>query len=308
MQEMMRLSVLNVLLFTLGIGLNSFQSHAQDVKVRSGFIQDSLRLGDAVEYYLVAEYPRELNLLFPDSTFSFDPFEFKSKYYSPTHTQGSESYDSVVYSLLSFDVSEVQYLALPVYVVNERDCTRYAIQPDSIFLKSMLTEPVPDSIQAQDLPLKTNTVYERVMQLLNYPLLLIVLGVLLIAAVLVWIIFGKRIRKYFTIKRLKKNHILFENSFINILNQLKEHFEANQTEEAVSLWKKYLEQLERKPFTKLTTRETLALEKDESLGKSLRSVDQAIYGHSTSVENALLHLQQIAYERTSKKIEEVKNG
>ncbi|MDH4296632.1 MAG: hypothetical protein OEV74_10155, partial [Cyclobacteriaceae bacterium] len=80
------------------------------------------------------------------------------------------------------------------------------------------------------------------------------------------------------------------------------------TENALSQWKKYMEQLEARPYTKLTTRETLQLEKNESLGHNLHVIDGAIYGHNTTVIESLEHLKAFADQRFSQKLEEVKHG
>lgn len=282
--------------------------NAQDVKLKSGFLQDSIRLGDPIEYYLVARYPSDLTVLFPDSTYKFAPFEFVSKKYFPTQTRQFESYDSAVYQFQTFEVLDVQYLSLPAFVVNPSDCTRYVPQRDSVFLKSMIREPIPDSLAAQDLPLKSNTLYNRVSFLFNYPVLVIVVGALFFISIIVWIVFGKKIKKYFRLRKLEKNHARFHDSFSLLLSQLKSHYAPDRTEEAVSLWKKYLEELERKPYTKLTTRETIRLEKDENLGESLHQLDMAIYGNNRAVLSPLEHLQQVARERLTRKIEEVKYG
>lgn len=284
-----------------------FQTMAQ-VQVGAGFIQDSIRLGDPIDYYLTARYPSNLTILFPDSTFTFTPFEFYHKKYQPTQTLHGESYDSVVYQLFTFEVDDVQYLSLPIFVVNEKDCTRYVPQRDSIVLATMIKEPVPDSINAQDLPLLTNTAYQRVFFLLNYPILLIIAGIVLVVSIVTWIVFGKRIRKYFKLKRLQKNHAKFIHTFLEKLHQLQAQYTTEKTETALFLWKKYMEQLEGKPFTKLTTRETLSLEKDEHLGNTLKALDRAIYGSSTTVLEPLAHLQQVADVRFSKMIEDLKNG
>jgi hypothetical protein len=50
------------------------------------------------------------------------------------------------------------------------------------------------------------------------------------------------------------------------------------------------------------------LEKNESLGKNLKEIDRAIYGHDTRIVESLEHLMVFADERFSKKVEEVKNG
>lgn len=281
---------------------------AQDVKVKAGFLRDTIRLGDQVDYFLVARYPSQLTVLFPDSVHSFDPFEFYRKHYFPTQTIQGESCDSVVYRLYSFDVADIQYLTLPVFVVNARDCTMYVPLRDSVFLKSVLEGAVPDSVSAQDLPLKTNTLYQKVATLFNYPILLITLGSLLGISILVWIFFGKRIRKYFKLKTLNKNHSKFIETYTHYLTQLKTKFTPQQTEVTLSHWKKYLEQLEKVPYTKLTTRETIKLEKDDKLGESLHTLDRAIYGNHTTVMEPLVYLQRVADKRFSKKLEEVKHG
>ncbi len=284
-----------------------FNTTAQ-VQLSAGFIQDSIRLGDQLDYYLTARYPSNLNVIFPDSTFSFNPFEFHRKKYQPTVTQQGESYDSVVYQLFTFEIDDIQYLSLPVFVINEKDCTRYVPIRDSILLTTMVKEPIADSVSAQDLPLLTNTAYQRVSFLLNYPILLIALCILLVVSITGWILFGKRIRKHFRLKRLQKNHSKFISAFSENLHRLQSQFTTEQTEAAFSLWKKYLEQLEGKPYTKLTTRETIILEQDEQLGKSLKAVDRAIYGRSTEVLEPLAHLKNVAESRFKKTIEDLRNG
>jgi len=302
-----RLRIITKIYLLIIVSCAAINTTAQ-VQVRAGFVQDSIRLGDQLDYYLTARYPSNLNVIFPDSTFSFDPFEFHRKKYQPTITQQGESYDSVVYQLVTFEIDDIQYLSLPVFVINEKDCTRYVPLRDSILLTTMVKEPIPDSVSAQDLPLLTNTAYQRVSILLNYPVLLIAVGILLVVSIIVWIVFGKRIRKHFRLKRLQKNHSRFISTFSEKLHLLQNQFTTEQTEAAFSLWKKYLEQLEGKPYTKLTTRETITLEQDEQLGKSLKAVDRAIYGRSTDVIDPLAHLKNVAESRFTKTIEDLRNG
>src|SRR5688500_9661894 len=99
---------------------------AQDVTVRGGFFLDSLKIGDQTGFYLTAKYPSNLNIIFPDSTYNFSPFEYERKRYFPTQTTKGESYDSVVYFLSTFEVDSVQTLSLPVFQLNPQDCTKFA--------------------------------------------------------------------------------------------------------------------------------------------------------------------------------------
>lgn len=278
------------------------------VNVKGGFIQDTARIGEPVQYYLTARYPRYTQVLFPDSTFRFTPFEFQKKIYTPTLTREGQSYDSAVYTLMTFEIDEVQYLSLPVFQLQAADCTYHVPIRDSIVLSLLVTEPVPDSISAQDLPLKTNTTYQRVPFLFNYPILVIILVSLGVLVIVLWMAFGKRIRKYFKLKRLTSNHQKFLHSFTEQIRQLQQQFNAELTERALSLWKKYLENLEGKPYTKLTTRETLHSETDTRLRESLPLLDKAIYGHHTTVVEPLSHLQRIAEEKFEKKVAEINHG
>jgi len=281
---------------------------SQEIKVSAGFLKDSMQLGEPVGYYLTAAYPQALSVLFPDSTYSFVPFEFERKKISPTRTSEGVSRDSVVYFLSTFEIDKVQYLSLPVFVTSARDCTTYTPVADSIYLIELVTTLPPDTVRAENLPLKTNTLYERVFSQFNYSILIISIVVLIVTAVIVWIVFGKRILKYFRLKKLQKSHSKFIRAFTDLFQQLNHVFSREKAESAISLWKKYLEQLEQRPYTKLTTRETIEMEPNEKLAVNLKMIDRAIYGNQTSVHEPLEELKRFAEERFRKKLAEVKNG
>jgi len=294
-------------LFTLFLFFGLGKIYGQDVLVRSGFFLDSLKIGDQTGFYLAAEYPSNLNVLFPDSTFSFTPFEYEKRVYFPTKTTDGKSYDSVVYYLSTFEIDLVQSLRLPVFQLNPMDCTAHLSAADTILLTE-LVKNLPDTLNAQNLPLKENTAYQNVSYLFNYPILLIVVGTLVVLAAIVWIVYGKKIKKHFRLKKMRKAHHAFLESYDRQVENVKTAFSSITTETALSLWKKYMEQLEARPYTKLTTRETVKMEKNESLGKNLHSVDRAIYGHNMQVLESLENLKRFADQRFVQKLEEVKHG
>lgn len=280
---------------------------AQDVKVKSGFFADSLAIGDKTGYYLTARYPSHLNILFPDSTFNFSPFEYQRKVYFPTQTTNGTSYDSVVYFLSTFEIDKLQSLSLPVYQINPMDCTVFVSNRDTVRL-SEYVKNLPDTLSAQNLPLKVNTAYQNVSYLFNYPILLIVLGVLLFLVVLGWLIFGKQIRTYYRLKNMQKIHQKFMAAYSDQIEKIRQSFSSLNTETALLQWKRYMEQLESRPYTKLTSRETSRLENNDLLGKNLHTIDGAIYGHSTNVMEPLEQLKDFAQQRFIKRVEEVKHG
>ena len=295
----------------MGLCLSLFVSvvslHAQDVRVNGGFLTDSLGIGDEGGYYLTARYPSELNILFPDSTYNFAPFEYVRKVYFTTQTAGGQSYDSAIYYLSTFEIDKRQTLSLPVFQFNELDTTTHASPRDTIRLIELVRN-LPDTLAVQNLPLKTDTAYQLVPFLFNYPILMIVLGVLLVAALIAWLVFGKRIRRHYRIKRMEKAYQKFIAAFTRQVDDLKQSFSPVRTEHALVEWKRYMEHLESRPYTKLTSRETMRMENNETLGSNLHTIDGAIYGHNTSVVEPLEHLKSFAHERFAKKLQEVKHG
>ena len=287
--------------------LCSFRASAQDFRVNGAFLSDSLKIGEQTAFYLAIHYPQDQTILFPDSTFNFFPFEYQHKRYYPTETNHGVSVDSVVFYLTTFEVDRAQYLNLPVFVVQEQDCTVMRSMVDSVLISQMVAA-VPDSISIDKLPLKMNTAYQRVFFQFNFWMMAIILAVLALVGVVVWVFFGKNITKYFKAKRLVRNHTQFVAAYNSLLGQLQATFSPNTAESALSTWKKYLEQLESKPFTKLTTRETLRLLRDEQLAVGLRTVDRAIYGHDTQVIESLENLKHFANRRFSEKMDQVRHG
>ena len=296
-----------LLVFLSVLALLNHTINAQDIKVNGGFLSDSLKIGEQTAYYLSAHYKSEHNILFPDSTYTFSPFEYQQRKYFPTETKDGVSFDSAVYYLTTFEVTRVQFLELPVYVVQPQDCTVFKSSLDSIRIIQLVAK-VPDSLSVDKLPLKMNTAYQKVFFEFNIWVVLIGLLLLLIIGVIVWIFFGKKIVKYMKARRLKRNHHKFLERYDSILRQLNSTFSSITTESALSTWKKYMEQLETLPYTKLTTKETLSLVHDEALARNLSMLDRSIYGHDTSVIEPLENLKGYADKRFTKKLEELRHG
>jgi 5'-deoxynucleotidase YfbR-like HD superfamily hydrolase len=110
------------------------------------------------------------------------------------------------------------------------------------------------------------------------------------------------------IKRLHKQHEKFMKSFSEQVEALRQRFTPQQTEQALSNWKYYMESLDEKPYAKLTTKETAALLQNQVLANYLRTVDTAIYGRNSQVEESLLHLREHATKTFQQKIEKVAHG
>ena len=282
--------------------------HAQEIKVHAKFNGDSVKIGKPIEFYLSAHYPEKLKNLFPDSTFSFSPFELQKKIYFPTRTANGISKDSVIYMLATYEVDSVQTLSLPVFVANPMDCTQVFSNTDSVFFQN-LVKAIPDSLTTEKLPLKVNTNYLGVRWQLNYILFGIGGGIVVIALVLVWVFFGKRIRKYFKLKRMVKSYEAFRIKFENSVEKLDQDFSPQSVEASLVIWKNYLETLLSKPYTKYTSKEIRAIENSEELGHALSEIDRMIYGNTTgNVHAPFAGLKAYVRQEFEKKKEEVAHG
>ena len=295
-----------VIVSVLLLFITSF-SFSQEVKVRAHFASDSVKLGNPILFYLTASYPQNTNIVFPDSTFSFSPFEFQKKKFVPTVTKDSISYDSVIYTLNTFEIDSIQSLKLPVFVIQEKDCTAVFSETAQVFFNRSV-KSLPDSVQLQKLPLKTNTNYFAVSWLFNYPLASIIIGVLIVLLIVSWIIFGKIIIRYYKIKRLNKKHVLFMQQFDAEVKKSKTAFSRDSTELALVIWKKYLENLMDIPFTKYTTKEISQRESNTQLLKSLAAIDQMIYANQPGEQEHFSNLRNYSEDQFANKILKLKNG
>ena len=88
----------------------------QEIKIKGGFIEDSFQLGNTVHFWITAEYPKEIELLFADSNYNFSPFEYFDKSFIETRLINDNAFDSAVYGfhllkLISFKNYNYQFLS-----------------------------------------------------------------------------------------------------------------------------------------------------------------------------------------------------
>lgn len=283
----------------------SFSSFSQDIEVEGYFLDDSIKIGIGSPFVLTAKYSRGLEVIFPDSLYSYSPFELGEKWFATTKSTPEYSFDSAIYYLLSFEIDSTQFFSLPVYQLVGSDSITIQSQQDSIFLTHLVSE-IPDSVAAEAMPLVENTTYRYVSLALNYPYLITGGIILIILLVIVYVVFGKSIKKWFKLRRLNKKHEQFVADY-NLNKASTKNVEA--VEQLFYLWKKYLEQLEKRPYTKMTTKELLKIEPFDRVEDILKRIDRTIYGkfetlESQLYEDILTHTQN----RFEDKVNEIKHG
>ena len=263
------------------------------------FHKDSVKIGAELPYSLWIRYPRDNDVAFPDSLYDFSPFELEKRQYFTTKSDSLESLDSVVYYFTTFEIDSIQYLTLPVYLINEYDSTTLFTRTDSIILDQVVTA-IPDSVAVL-----VNTKFQKVPLAFNYPYFTIGVIILLLVALGIFIVFGKRIRQtikiYWLTKRQKKFLVLYNNLLAD---------KPIEVERTLSTWKKYLEKLLSQPYTKLTSKEITTLSLLPEIADPLKIIDGYIYGEKkeTDTKAAFDALLLFSIEKFNGRIKEVKNG
>lgn len=300
---MMRLKYLVVILLSLTLT----GSVAQDVRVAGRLARDSAAIGELVPFILVATYPSNQQVVFPDSTYAFAPFEFSKKEFFPTRTLSGMSYDSAIYYLTTFEIDSIQSIRLPVFLIRAKDSLAVYSTFDSLRLNYRVSMPL-DSVAVEKLPLKANTAYQQVKWLFNYPILLAVGLVLVVLAIIGWLIFGKQIRRFFALRRLRKTYANFLLRYSQAVEKLEPDATPRKAEDALVVWKKYMEELEEYPFTKSTSREILRKYSNDLLANALRSIDRTIYGGYGASRDPFLYLKSYSHELFERREAELRNG
>ncbi len=295
----MRLLNVCILFFFLLTGI--LHSYSQEIKPEGRFLQDSVKIGEQIVYTLSFRHTNQ-EVIFPDSNYNYYPFTFVNKAYFTTRSIGNYAIDSAVYYLTTFEIDPEQPLGLPVFVLTNGDSTAIFANRDTVYFQEMV-KAIPDSIA-----LKDSSFYRDVPTAINYPYFLIAGGLLLLVAAIIIIFFGKQIKRRWKRYKLKKEH----KQFVEKVNGILVHMNGNPGDQAglvLTEWKKYLEMLEKKPFTKLTTKEIAKMNPDERLENALKSLDRSLYGkiNDDHIKDWLYYLLDYSYERYKIKMEEVKH-
>ena len=293
-------NALIILVFLAALSL-PMDLRGQQIQVEGYFLDSAARIGDEVRYALSARYPRGLNLLFPDSTYSYGGFEYLRREYFPTRSSAIQSYDSVIYYLTTFELDSLQILALPVFQIRAKDSTAVYTEPSELRLLHIISE-IPQKPE-----LRSDTGLWALRLKFNYPYLLAGLAVVLMAAVLVYVLFGRRIIRWLMVYRLRKAHELFTRRFYGTMQAIDANEQSVSASEALSIWKKYLERLESRPITKLTSTEIHNVFSNDSVREQLKAIDRVLYGNYSDERlfQRCDELLQFATHRFRMKVESV---
>jgi hypothetical protein len=291
-------------LLYLGVILIPFSGIAQPKKPKGEFLVRSIKIGQPVKYSLSFYHDPTMELFFPDSSYSFAPFEFISKEYFPTNTKDRLSLDSAIYTLRTFEVKNSLELALPVFIINQGDTTHQFSSHDKILIKQYVQEPL------DSLVLKSDALYEPVSLEFNYPYYAFIVFLIIISLVLIYFVFGKSVLRNYRLYVMYNNHILFLKTFDKLYKEMEVSPNPDAMEKVLGEWKNYLTKLEQKPINTFTTTEIISLFNKEDLKENLQLVDRSIYSGTITGNpcEALDVLKKFSNKRYKKRRKELKNA
>jgi len=280
--------------------LSSLQLSAQKVQVSGYFSQDSAQLGERVAFVLKASYPQSAQLIFPDSTYDFAPFVFLEKKTFVSMTTDGVTQDSALYFLSNFSLEPSSYLSLPVFELARYDSITYFTNEAELKLKLNL-DSIPEQLQ-----FKENNVYQPLEKPFNWLVFGAVVAGILLGLGILFFVFADRIKRLFRKNREKIRWIQFERKWKKLSELLQQNPNQTLADEAIGLWKGYLEHLRSQPIQEWTSSEIAAALDDKEVFIALRSIDIIIYaggeGDTSAATSYLLEVARVNYKATLNQI------
>ncbi|MHA8098037.1 hypothetical protein VR479_01925 [Aquirufa aurantiipilula] len=268
------------------------------IQIKGQFLEDSVKIGQQIHYGLSVRHGKNQEIFFPSVNQNFGAFQAVERTYFPTKTDATGSIDSAVYTFQLFRIENQHSLAIPVYLMQEADCTKIFPAKDHIFLKRLV--PHPEKINVDSLyqhvpiaPLQPKTDLKNVV--------IWGLGLLILTGLIYWFL-GTSLKKWFKLYVLWRKNADFRRTFQRFTRNIENNQIGLQNlERAFSLWKKYIESLTSKPFTTFTTKEMVDTLANKKLAKALHELDSAIYGgnfsgKTTESVNMLVEIANSIYQ------------
>ena len=291
-----------IFLFFLSIGSVGAQVPTT-YNVEASFEEDSFRIGQYLHYRLSITYPKDHVAIIPDSAFNYFPFEYITKVYYPTRTDSLYAYDSIIYTLASYETIKTQRLSLPVSFFIHKDTLKLVSTSDSVLINRLITAESEKDVQVDAALLST-------IEKFNYPYLIAwTISVLLLLFIL-YKIFGKTVIKRYKLIVLSTTHNKFIKEYEVLAAQFQNSADLRIIEQTLAIWKNYLTRLENKPINTFTTKELILLYDQEELESTLQSLDRNVYGGvvTQDTNDALQTIKRFTNRRFQLRRREIANG
>ena len=242
---------------------------SQEINYQIYFLEKDIKIGDSIKLVSIINYPKEIELIQPDSSFKFFPFSFIKKENFESQLNERIISDSSLYILRSFEIDSIQSIRLNSFILNGKDCLEISSNFDSVYFKSLVNNT--------DQKVKKNISFNEILSIINTYKLSIYIIIFISLIIAVYLLFRKKIIAYFRKRKVLKSHALFNKEFEKIKKQFKTNNDKNNLEKIILIWKRYIEKLTSIPYSSMTTKEIIDFFDNENLIKSLKYIDEMIY-------------------------------
>ena len=274
---------------------------SQEINYQIYFLEKDIKIGDSIKLVSIINYPKEIELIQPDSSFQFFPFSFVKKENFESQLNERIISDSSLYILRSFEIDSIQSIRLNSFILNGKDCLEISSNYDTVYFKSLVNNT--------DQKVKKNMSFYEILSIINTNKLLSYSIVFICLILAVYLLFRKKIIAYFRKRKVLKSYALFNKEFEKIKKQFKTNADKNNLEKIILIWKRYIEKLTSIPYSSMTTKEIIDFFDNENLIKSLKYIDEMIYSDKLIEMDkfSFKYLLDYADSKTKELIKKIKN-
>ena len=292
------------LILSLLILQSSYSLNAQKIEYKGYFIKENKTIGDTIYFISTINYPKNIEIIQPDSSNNYKTFEYIDKLIFPSLKIEDRILDSTIYLLRTFNTDTIQSLKLSSYIINNNDSLKITSTEDNLSIGNQIQKI------DQNLKVKYNTILSKINKLINYKYVTYIIAVILLIIGLTYILFGKKIIIFFKIHRLKKAFKSFENKFEKQQIIYKKEKSKNEIEKLLIIWKVFMEFISNKTYLSSTTKEIKKFNNNKKIITSLKEFDKNIYSPNKNILESkdINNLLYEAKHNFNVKLKKIKNG
>ena len=254
---------------------------SQEINYKIYFLDKEIKIGDSIKLVSVIQYPKEIELIQPDSSYQFFPFTFIKKKNFQSKLNQELIFDSTLFFLRSFEIDSIQSIKLNSFILKENDSLEISSNFDTVYFRSL--------VENVDQNIKMNLSYNSILSILNTYRLTLYSITFILSIFIFYLIFRKKIIQFIRKRKVLKNHNLFKVEFEKLNKQFKLDSNKKNLEKILLKWKRYMENLSLIPYSSMTSKEIIEFTDDKNLIESLRYLDKIIYS------NKLIELEKIPF-------------
>ena len=289
-----------ILIFLFLFKVSNIQS--QKIEYKSYFIEDSTKIGDSIRLVTILKYPNNIEIIQPDSSYMFSTFDFIGKKNFPSTVSKNIISDSTIYFLRTFEIDSIQKINLKANIIGGNDSMSILSDTDSIYIINQVNNLTSQS--------KENTLLSKIKSIFNTEKAFYITVGILLFLIIIFISFRKKIIRYFKIRKIKKQSKFFNEEFSYCLKKYSEKNNPKELEKLLLLWKRFMENFTKKPYSSSTTMEISLFNDDKEMMDILHKSDKSIYsGSNLPIETSDLNKLQLKANTISKdKINQILDG